>query len=58
MEVADLVFIGDGDGPTAGYELVRHDLTHHVLIEAEGQVQVGHIALVVLDVRQVSGINK
>ena len=53
VEVTDLVLVGDCDRPPAGDELVRHNLTHHVLIEAEGQVQVGHVSFVVLHVREI-----
>ena len=53
VEVADFVFVGDGDGSAARDQLVGHDLSHHVLVEAERQVQVGHVSVVVLHVRQV-----
>lgn len=49
-----LIFIGNLYGLTAGYQLVRYDFPHVVFIDAERQIQIGNVAVVMFDVAQTA----
>lgn len=53
VDVRDPVGVRHVDAAAAGHQLVRHDAAHSVLVKTEGEAELLHVTLVVLDVGEV-----
>ncbi len=54
MDVADLVLVRDGDSFSSWYQLVGHDLPHHILIEGKREPKVRGVAIIVLQIGEIA----
>lgn len=53
VDVVDLVLVCHGDGPPPRHQVGRHHLPQVVIVDGEGQRQVGDVSFVSLDKGQV-----